>query len=93
MSKIPVGEIHVDSEGNLVMSEETFKELTNYIEEEDIDDKMEAERKGRKNYCCHNSEDGRCKVIRASNSASAAIKCMTHYAGRPVNSHKGSCNH
>ncbi len=93
MKDIPKGEIHVDENGNFVMSPDTFRDVTGYVEEDDIEDEKEGVLKGRKNYCCHNMEDGRCKVIRASNSASAAIKCLAHYAGRPVNSHKGSCDH
>ena len=93
MSQIPDGEIQVDVEGNFVMSSNTLKALSNYIEEEDINHEQVESALGRKDYCCHNNDDKRCKVIRASNSTSAAIKCMAHYAGRPVTSHRGNCNH
>jgi hypothetical protein len=92
MPTIPEGEICTDAEGNFIMSPETLKSLTDYVEESENDEGTK-DLKGRKDYCCHNNEDGRCKVIRASNSASAAIKCMAHYAGRPVTSHRGNCNH
>ena len=75
-------EIKVNKAGDVIMSKKIFNQLP-----------MEDSQKGRKNYCCHNNNDRRCKVIRASNSISAAGKCMAHYAGRPVTSHKGNCDH
>ncbi|MHC4841670.1 MAG: hypothetical protein ACYTDT_12095 [Planctomycetota bacterium] len=92
---IEMGEIVVDEDGNFEMAQEVFEKLTEYEAEPDVgdDEKGTEIDKGRKDYCCHNNADGRCKVIRASNGASAAIKCMAHYAGRPVNSHKGNCRH
>lgn len=90
MPVIPVDEIRVDADGNFVMSPQTLRNLTGYTEEDS--GAADAE-KGRKDYCCHNNDDHRCHVIRASNSASAAVKCMGHYAGRPVTSHEGSCDH
>lgn len=92
MATIPDGEIHVDEHGNFSMSKETLQSLTGYVEENEDDEKA-AELMGRKDYCCHSTAENRCTVIRASNSASAAIKCMGHYAGRPVNSHRGNCQH
>ena len=91
MNTLPKGEIYTDEDGNFVMSPDTLKELTDYVEEPDH---VQEELIGnRKDYCCHNTRDGRCKVIRASNHMSAALKCMAHYAGRTVNSHRGNCSH
>lgn len=45
----------------------------------------------RKDYCCRNNQDGRTKVIQASNTISAMTKCMWHYAARPVTIYRGTC--
>ena len=90
MQLLPEGEIQVNEDGNFIMSPETLKKLTNYVEE---DEDNEALFGSKKDYCCHNNEDGRCHKIRARNSTFAAVKCMGHYVGRPVSSHRGDCNH
>ncbi len=93
--QIPEGEIQLDEHGNYVMAPSTFTEMCGGIEEVDDDemDKATAEALGRKDYCCHNNADQRCKKIRASSTASAILKCFRHWPSAPKTVHRGTCNH